>query len=539
MSELKFDVVLLGQCQQGMNPDDVINKLAALFRTDVDKVEKMMVKSRHVIKKNVDGATAKKYKTAIEQAGGVCEVVKSAAAPVKKEPPIRAAQPAPKPSAPKPAAAQKTATNAAVNNAYRAPVAPVVRDQIVYCRQCGAHISATLTECPHCHAKQSPTSAKSKVTAGLLAFFLGGLGVHRFYLGQWWGIFYLLFWFTMIPSVVSLIEAIVFFASSEDKWQEKYGQVRGGGGLMVVAAIGGLFVLVAFTGILAAIAIPAYQDYVTRSQVQTSMPFVKENQDKVSAFIQRTGFYPNQNLDAGLPEDLRDKVASIQLQQNARMVVTYDIKSLRENNTIDWTPAEKNGQIEWSCMEGSMPDQYRPAVCRGGSHSSSGDQRVSAASAKLDNVLRSADGRLSLSVPGRWKKMDDLNEEASLGAGNLFDDAYALILEESRADFEDGYTLTDYSELIVSLMQESLVNHRTLGEWRPLVVNGLPARQVALTGSVDGVKVTYLITTVMGEENFYQVLGWTLASRYDNKSEQLQAVAASFKERQNSGPVAK
>ncbi|MBU6950977.1 NINE protein [Hahella sp. HN01] len=537
MSELKFDVVLLGQCQQGMNPDDVINKLAALFRTDVDKVEKMMVKSRHVIKKGVDGATAKKYKTAIEQAGGVCELVKSAVAPVQKEPPMRAAS-APRPAAAKSVEPIRATANDAVANAYRAPVAPVVKDQIVYCRQCGAHISATLSECPHCHAKQSPTSSKSKVTAGLLAFFLGGLGVHRFYLGQWWGIFYMLFWFTWIPSIVSLIEAIVFFASSEDRWQEKYGQVRGGGAAMIVAAVVGLFVMVAFIGILAAVAIPAYQDYIARSQVQTSMPFVKENQDKVSAFIQRTGFYPNQNLDAGLPEELRDKVASIQLQQNARMVVTYDIKSLRENNTIDWVPAERNGQIEWTCMEGSMPDQYRPTICRGGSHTSSGDRRVSAASEALDKVLRSADGRLSLSVPGRWKKMDDLNEEASLGVGNLFDDAYALILEESRVDFEDGYTLTDYSELIVSLMQESLENPRTLGEWSPVEINGLPARQVALTGSTGGVKVTYLITTVMGDAHFYQVLGWTLASRYDSKSEVLQAVAASFKERKNSGPVA-
>ena len=40
---------------------------------------------------------------------------------------------------------------------------------------------------------------KSKVAAGLLGIFLGGLGIHKFYLGRWgWGIVYLLFFWTYI-----------------------------------------------------------------------------------------------------------------------------------------------------------------------------------------------------------------------------------------------------------------------------------------------------------------------------------------------------
>jgi len=49
---------------------------------------------------------------------------------------------------------------------------------------------------------------KSPQTAILLALFLGGIGMHRFYLNDLWGVVYLVFFWTFIPLVVSLIEAI-------------------------------------------------------------------------------------------------------------------------------------------------------------------------------------------------------------------------------------------------------------------------------------------------------------------------------------------
>lgn len=64
---------------------------------------------------------------------------------------------------------------------------------------------------------------KSKSTAGLLAFFLGGLGVHRFYLGQVGrGFLYLIFCWTLIPVFIALIDAIVFWTMSEQAFNEKY-----------------------------------------------------------------------------------------------------------------------------------------------------------------------------------------------------------------------------------------------------------------------------------------------------------------------------
>jgi TM2 domain-containing membrane protein YozV len=64
---------------------------------------------------------------------------------------------------------------------------------------------------------------KSKFTTALLAFFLGGLGIHRFYLGQnKLGLFYLLFFWTFIPALIALFDFFVFIFMSEDNFNYKY-----------------------------------------------------------------------------------------------------------------------------------------------------------------------------------------------------------------------------------------------------------------------------------------------------------------------------
>ena len=62
-----------------------------------------------------------------------------------------------------------------------------------------------------------------KVIADLLAFFLGGLGAHKFYLGDMkMGIIYLLFSWTGIPSIIGLIESIQYFLMTDDDFDKKF-----------------------------------------------------------------------------------------------------------------------------------------------------------------------------------------------------------------------------------------------------------------------------------------------------------------------------
>lgn len=94
---------------------------------------------------------------------------------------------------------------------------------LVHCRECGHSIARNASSCPQCGGRQSASAGKNRIAAAVLALFLGGLGIHRFYLGQWWGVFYLLFFWTFIPSIISFFEAILFLLASDEDWNAKYG----------------------------------------------------------------------------------------------------------------------------------------------------------------------------------------------------------------------------------------------------------------------------------------------------------------------------
>lgn len=129
------------------------------------------------------------------------------------------------------------------------------------CPQCGAPIDSTATSCKFCGAEvpiqpqpqqqqpqyqqpqyQQPQyqppqviiqqqsaqpiykSSKNKVVAAVLAFFLGGIGIHKFYLGQGgMGVLYLLFSWTFIPVFIAFIEAIIYITMSDESFNQKYG----------------------------------------------------------------------------------------------------------------------------------------------------------------------------------------------------------------------------------------------------------------------------------------------------------------------------
>ena len=70
----------------------------------------------------------------------------------------------------------------------------------------------------------APSANKSRIAAIILALFLGGLGAHKFYLGRTgWGVLYLLFCWTFIPSAIAFIEAIVYLFTSDASFNRKYG----------------------------------------------------------------------------------------------------------------------------------------------------------------------------------------------------------------------------------------------------------------------------------------------------------------------------
>lgn len=105
--------------------------------------------------------------------------------------------------------------------------APVARES--FCQRCGGKMPANATFCPHCGAPVSPDLRapyeKDKIVAGLLAIFLGGLGIHYFYMGKTVaGILSIVFTLVScgIWQVVMFIQGVLMLTMTDEAFRGKY-----------------------------------------------------------------------------------------------------------------------------------------------------------------------------------------------------------------------------------------------------------------------------------------------------------------------------
>ena len=104
----------------------------------------------------------------------------------------------------------------------------------IFCSSCGTSIALDAGFCPHCGSPNKANEKavreaqpgdtidgkiiKSRTAAGLLALFLGGIGVHKFYCGSvGLGIVYLIFFWTLIPAIIAFIEGIIYLTQPNDE----------------------------------------------------------------------------------------------------------------------------------------------------------------------------------------------------------------------------------------------------------------------------------------------------------------------------------
>ncbi|QIP48125.1 Pilin [Kingella kingae] len=129
-----------------------------------------------------------------------------------------------------------------------------------------------------------------------------------------------------------------------------------------------LMIVIAIVGILAALALPTYQDFSVRSRVAEGLSLAGGAKTSVAEYYASHNQFPANNVTAGLATANQIKgssVDSLTVVDGVITVVFNNKVAAAGKNSLVLTPSvAKEGSITWDCHGGSLDGRLRPSECR-------------------------------------------------------------------------------------------------------------------------------------------------------------------------------
>jgi hypothetical protein len=150
-------------------------------------------------------------------------------------------------------------------------------------------------------------------------------------------------------------------------------------------------------------------------------------------------------------------------------------------------------------------------------------------------ILKSTKGKSQLTIPIDWREAPELNIEAELLATSPGSEMYVAIISQGKQDYAKDMTLDQVTALTRNNHMKKMTSPEATTPMS-LVIGGYPARQYEVRGTVEGVNLVFINTTVETPNNYYHIAAWTLPSKFEKNQSTLQEVTQSFSEVDTSPP---
>lgn len=133
----------------------------------------------------------------------------------------------------------------------------------------------------------------------------------------------------------------------------------------VVLIIVLIFVFIALIGIMAAIALPAYQDYTQRARTTEALYYGKQAQAHVAQFYGTQRTLPSSLAEAGFNVALPQSVSAIEINPENGTISIIMASAAMANQALLLEPSvDSDDNLSWQCRSDEIDDKYLPIECR-------------------------------------------------------------------------------------------------------------------------------------------------------------------------------